>query len=63
MALGHLDMQTEEVSGNRMEDNKETFSVSLVIYWCRLSRKNVVSIPGDNKRPVLLALTWVSRGD
>lgn len=63
MALGHLDIQTEEVSGSRMEDIEETLSVRLITYWDRLSRKNVVSIPGDIKRPVQLVLTWVSKGD
>lgn len=52
MALGHSDMQTEEVSGNRTADNKETLPVSLVTYW--LSSKNVVSIPGGTRRPVQL---------
>lgn len=56
-------MQIEEVSGSTMEDNRETLSMRLVTYWDGLPRKNVVSIPGDTKRPVQLALTWVSRGD
>lgn len=63
MALGHLDMQTQEVSGSRMEGHRETLSVRLVTHWDRLPRKHVVSIPGSTKRPVQLALTWVSRGD
>lgn len=56
-------MQTEEVSGSRMEDKMETLFVRVVTYWDRLPRKTAVSIPGDTKRPVQLALTWVSRGD
>lgn len=54
-------MQTGEVKWEK--DGRQPLPVRLVTYQDRLPRETVVSIPGDCKRPVQLALTWVSRAD